>query len=75
MALDLHPLKSGVFERSVVLALAHVAWEMTSAEGLPGWKVPELRKGLMSLLLERSGDRRLITAAQNTDALPLELPK
>jgi len=53
MALDLHPLKSGVFERSVVLALAHVAWEMTSAEGLPGWKVPELRKGLMSLVLER----------------------
>jgi len=57
------------------VALAHVAWEMTGAEGLPGWNVPELRKGMMSLVLVRSGDRWLITAAHNTDAVPLELPK
>lgn len=57
------------------VALAHVAWEMTGAEGLPGWNVPELRKGMMSLVLVRTGDRWLITAAQNTDAVPLELPK
>ena len=57
------------------VALAHVAWEMTGAEGLPGWNVPDLRKGMMSLVLVRSGDRWLITAAQNTDAVPLELPK
>lgn len=56
-------------------ALAHVAWEMTGAEGLPGWNVAELRKGVMSLVLVRTGDRWLITAAQNTDAVPLELPK
>jgi hypothetical protein len=29
----------------------------------------------MSLLLVRSGDRWLITAAQNTESVPLELPK
>ena len=57
------------------VALAHVAWEMTGAEGLPGWNVPELRKGMMSLVLVRSGDRWRITAAHNTDAVPLELPK
>ena len=57
------------------VAMAHVAWEMTGAEGLPGWNVPELRKGMMSLVLVRSGDRWLITAAQNTDVVPLELPK
>jgi uncharacterized protein (TIGR02246 family) len=57
------------------VALAHVAWEMTGADGLPGWNVPELRKGMMSLVLVRTGDRWLITAAQNTDAVPLDLPK
>lgn len=57
------------------VALAHIAWEMTGAEGLPGWNVPELRKGMMSLVLVRTGDRWLITAAQNTEVVPLELPK
>jgi len=57
------------------VALAHIAWEMSGAEGLPGWNVPELRKGMMSLVLVRTGDRWRITAAQNTDAVPLELPK
>ena len=57
------------------VVLAHIAWEMTGAEGLPGWNVPEPRKGMMSLVLVRTGDRWLITAAQNTDAVPLELPK
>jgi uncharacterized protein (TIGR02246 family) len=56
-------------------ALAHVAWEMTGAGSLPGWNVPELRKGMLSLVLVRAGDRWLITAAQNTEAVPLELPK
>jgi uncharacterized protein (TIGR02246 family) len=55
--------------------MAHVAWEMTGAEGLPGWNVPELRKGMMSLVLVRAGDRWLIAAAQNTDIVPLDLPK
>ena len=57
------------------VTLAHIAWEMSGAEGLPGWNVPELRKGMMSLVLVRTGDRWLITAAQNTDAVPLEQPK
>ena len=57
------------------VALAHVAWEMTGAEGLPGWNVPDLRKGMLSLVLLRAGDRWLITAAQNTDSVPLDLPK
>jgi uncharacterized protein (TIGR02246 family) len=57
------------------VAMAHVAWEMTGAEGLPGWNVPELRKGMMGLVLMRTGDRWLITAAQNTDLVPLDLPK
>jgi uncharacterized protein (TIGR02246 family) len=57
------------------VAMAHVAWEMTGAEGLPGWNVPELRKGMMSLVLVLRGDRWLISAAQNTDVVPLELPK
>jgi uncharacterized protein (TIGR02246 family) len=57
------------------VAVAHIASEMTGAEGLPGWNVPELRKGMMSLVLVRSGDRWLIIAAQNTELVPLELPK
>src|SRR5690242_19229606 len=38
------------------VAMAHVAWEMTGAEGLPGWNVPELRKGMLSLVMVRAGD-------------------
>jgi uncharacterized protein (TIGR02246 family) len=72
---NLRAVSSTVRSVNDQVALAHVAWEMTGAEGLPGWNAPELRKGMMSLVLARSGDRWLITAAQNTELVPLELPK
>jgi uncharacterized protein (TIGR02246 family) len=72
---NLRAVSTTVRSVSDEVAVAHIAWEMTGAEGMPGWNVPELRKGMMSLVLVRTGDRWLITAAQNTDAVPLELPK
>jgi uncharacterized protein (TIGR02246 family) len=72
---NLHAVSTTVRPVNEQVALAHIAWEMTGAEALPGWNVPELRKGTMSLVLVRSGDRWLIIAAQNTELVPLELPK
>ena len=72
---NLHDVSTKETLENEETALTQTAWEMTGAEGLPGWNVSELRKGMMSLLLVRSGDRWLITAAQNTEFVPLELPK
>ena len=56
-------------------AVAHVSWEMTGAEGLPGWNVPEVRRGMMTLVLVQDADRWLIAAAHNTDTIPVAMPK
>jgi len=56
------------------VAVAHLQWEMTGAEPVPGWNVPELRRGIFSYILVRQNDGWRITAAHNTDTIPLEMP-
>ena len=59
---------------SPTIALVHVNWEMTGAEALPGWEVRAVRHGLMTLVLVEENGQWLITAAHNTDIIPLTMP-
>jgi hypothetical protein len=57
----------------------HVNWEMTGAEGVPEWEVAALRHGVMRLVLVKDDllaeDRHWhITAAHNSDVVPVSLP-
>jgi uncharacterized protein (TIGR02246 family) len=56
------------------IAVAHASWQMKGAEGLPGWNVPETRRGIMTCILVKEADRWLITAAHNTDIVPVPFP-
>jgi len=47
---------------------------MTGAEALPGWEVRAVRHGLMTLVLVEENGQWLITAAHNTDIVPLTMP-
>jgi len=53
------------------VALAHVRWEMTGHESVPGWHVPETRRGVLTAVLVHEGNRWCITALHNTDIVPL----
>lgn len=53
------------------IAIAHAHWEMVGVEGVPGWKVPDVRRGVMTYVLVRRGDKWKITAAHNTDVVEL----
>jgi len=55
------------------VAVAHMQWEMTGAEAVPGWNVPDPRRGIFSYILVRHDDGWRITAAHNTDTVPLVL--
>jgi uncharacterized protein (TIGR02246 family) len=55
------------------VALAHVRWEMTGHESLPGWHVPETRYGILTAILVQESDRWRVTAVQNTDIVPLPI--
>jgi len=57
------------------LAVAHQRWEMTGHEGLPGWQLPEARQGIMTCVLVEEAGQWRIEALQNTDILPLQMPK
>ena len=57
------------------IAIAHVNWQMTGAEGLPGWDVATVRHGVMTLVLVGDAGNWLVTAAHNTDIVPLSMPK
>jgi uncharacterized protein (TIGR02246 family) len=57
------------------IALVHVNWEMTGAEGLPGWQPAAVRHGLMTWVLVEENGKWLITAAHNTDTVPIAMPK
>ena len=60
---------------SPTIALIHVNWEMTGAEGLPGWEPGAIRHGLMTWVLVAENGRWLITASHNTDIVPIAMPK
>ncbi len=60
---------------SSTIALAHVNWQMTGAEGMTGWDVAAVRHGVMTLVLVEDDGQWLITAAHNTDIVPLAMPK
>ena len=53
------------------VALAHVRWEMTGHESLPGWHTPETRSGVLTAVLVQEGDGWRVTAFHNTDIVPL----
>lgn len=57
------------------VALAHIRWSMTGAEGVPGWNVAEVREGLLSWVLVSEAGQWRIASAHNTDILPLAMPQ
>jgi uncharacterized protein (TIGR02246 family) len=50
------------------IAVAHVRWTMTGAKTPPG--IPEPREGIQIQVLRKTAGRWLITAFQNTHAVP-----
>lgn len=57
------------------IAVAHAHWEMTGMAKVPGWNSPDVRRGVMTYVLVRRGDKWKISAAQNTDVQEVPLPK
>jgi hypothetical protein len=53
------------------VSVQHVRWELSGAEPVPGWNVPDVRRGIFTMVLVRAEDHWLIAAAQNTDIVPL----
>ncbi len=55
------------------VAVAHVDWEMTGHEppALEGWKLPAVRKGVLTAILVCEGDAWRIAALHNTDTVPV----
>jgi uncharacterized protein (TIGR02246 family) len=56
------------------IALAHVSTELKGAESLRERVAPETRRALMTCVLVKEADRWLITAAHNTDIVPVPFP-
>lgn len=54
-------------------AVVHLTWEMHGGQGVEGWKVPEVRQGIFTLVMVRDNDAWRITAAQNTDAVNVSM--
>jgi uncharacterized protein (TIGR02246 family) len=57
------------------IALAHVSTELKGAESLRERVAPETRRTLMTCVLVKEADRWLITAAHNTDIVPVSFPE
>jgi uncharacterized protein (TIGR02246 family) len=55
------------------VAVAHVDWEMTGHEtpAVEGWKLPAVRKGVLTAILVCEGDAWRIAALHNTDTVPV----
>lgn len=53
------------------VAVCPVHWEMRGHENLPGHTFAETRTGVLTLVLQRDGERWFIAAAQNTDFVEL----
>ena len=56
------------------IAIAHVQWQMSGVEKVPGWNVPEVRKGVVTYILVLENGRWLVTGAHNTDTLNVTIP-
>ena len=56
------------------IALAHVSTELKGAESLRERVAPETRRSLLTCVLVKEADRWLITAAHNTDIVPVPFP-
>jgi uncharacterized protein (TIGR02246 family) len=57
------------------VAIAHVNWGMRGHEAPPEWHIPEIRKGVLTVVLVRESGKWQITAAQNTDSISVSFPK
>ena len=56
-------------------AIAHIRWSMTGVEKVPGWNIPDVRHGIaLYVLVKRDGEWK-ITAFQNTEEVPVRMPK
>jgi uncharacterized protein (TIGR02246 family) len=55
------------------VAVAHLDWEMTGHESpaVEGWKLPAVRKGVLTAVLVAESDNWRITALHNTDTVPV----
>ncbi len=55
------------------VAVAHVDWKMTGHEtpAVEGWKLPAVRKGVLTAILVSEGDAWRIAALHNTDTVPV----
>jgi len=53
------------------VAVCPMHWEMRGHESLPGHAFAETRTGVLTVVLQREGDRWSICAAQNTDFVEL----
>jgi uncharacterized protein (TIGR02246 family) len=56
------------------IALAHVSTELKGAESLRERVASETRRSLLTCVLVKEADRWLITAAHNTDIVPVPFP-
>ena len=57
------------------VAVAHVWTQLKGAESLRGLNVPEIRRAIMTCVLVKEADCWLITAAHNTDIVPVAFPE
>jgi len=60
---------------SPTVALAHARTELRGAESLREPVAPEVRRTLLSCVLTKDADRWAITAAHNTDIVPVVWPE
>jgi len=56
-------------------AVVHLWTELKGAESLPGRNAPAIRRALMTCVLVKEADGWLITAAHNTDIVPVAFPE
>ena len=56
------------------IALAHTSTQLNSAESLRESNTPEVGRTLMTCVLVKEADHWLITAAHNTDIIPVQIP-
>lgn len=53
------------------IAVCPLHWEMRGHESLPGHAFAKIRNGVLTVVLQRDGERWSISAAQNTDVVEL----
>ncbi len=53
------------------VAVVLARWEMIGAVKVPGWNIPDVRNGWMTLVWVKCGREWLVTSLHNTDTIPL----